>query len=57
MHWILTALCAVLGVVDVTLFLKTPKEMRTKLHPVLFVCGIVVLILAVLNTIKLLTNS
>ena len=53
MHWVLTAVCALLGAVDITVFLKTPKEMRTKLHPVLFVCGIVVIVLAVLNAVKL----
>ena len=52
-HWILTAVCAVLGVTDILFFVKTPRENRTKLHPVLLVCGIIVIVLAVLNAVKL----
>ena len=53
-HWILTAVCAVLGIVDIMLFVKTPKENKLKLHYVLLVCGIAVLVLAALNVAKLL---
>lgn len=56
-HWILTAVCAVLGIVDILLFVKTPKENKLKLHYVLLVCGIAVIILAILNAVKLISAA
>ena len=56
-HWILTAVCAVLGIVDILMFVKTPKENRLKLHYVLLICGIAVIILAILNAVKLISGT
>lgn len=55
-RWILTAVCAALGVVDILVFLKTPKTKRTKLHFVLLACAVAVLALAALNAIKLVST-
>lgn len=56
-HWLLTAACGILGVIDIVLFLKTPKDGRTKLHWVLAVCGAVVFIMAVVQAVSLLTQG
>ena len=56
-HWILTAICAVLGIADILMFVKTPKENKLKLHYMLLVCGIAVIILAILNVVKLISGT
>ena len=56
-HWILAIVCALLGVVDILMFVKTPKENRLKLHYVLLVCGIAVIVLAILNAVRLITGA
>ena len=39
------------------MFLKTPKEERTKLHWALVVCGAVVFIMAAVQAVSLLTRG
>ena len=56
-HWVLVLLCALLGVVDILTFIKTPKEKRTKLHGVLLICGAVVLVMAAIQVIQLLVTG
>ena len=56
-HWLLTAACGILGIIDIAMFIKTPKEARTKLHWVLLVCGAVVLIMAVVQAVSLLVRG
>ena len=56
-HWILSVACALLGIVDIAMVFKTPKEGRTKLHWVLCVCGAVVLIMGVIQIISLIVRG
>ena len=56
-HWLLTAACGILGIIDIIMFLKTPKEERSKLHWVLVVCGAVVFIMAAVQAVSLLTRG
>jgi FtsH-binding integral membrane protein len=56
-YWLLTAACGILGVIDVVMFLKTPKEKRTKLHWAVMVCGAVVLAMAVAQAVSLIVRG
>ena len=56
-HWILVVVCALRGVADILMFVKTPKENKLKLHYVLLVCGIAVIVLAILNAVRLITGA
>ena len=56
-HWFLAIACAVLGIADIFTYVKTAPENRTKLHLVLLICGILVLIMAVVRTVQLLSGN
>ena len=56
-HWLLTAACGILGLIDIVMFLKTPRENRTKLHWVLGICGVAVFMMAAVQAISLLTRG
>ena len=52
-YWILAAACAVLGITDILIYLKTGKEKRTRMHLALLLCGIGALALAALQALRL----
>ena len=56
-HWLLTAACGILGIIDIIMFVRTPREDRTKLHWVLVVCGAVVFIMAIIQAVSLLMRG
>ena len=56
-HWALTIICGILGFFDILMFVKTPKAERTRLHWVVLVCGSIVLIMAIIQTVSLLTRG
>ncbi len=57
LHWILAAVCALLGVADITVFLKAGKGGRTVLHWLLLAGGAVVLALGAFQVYSLLTQG
>lgn len=56
-YWLLTAACGILGIIDIIMFVRTPREDRTKLHWVLVVCGTVVFIMAIIQAVSLLMRG
>lgn len=56
-YWILSAVCSLLGIADIAMVLKTPKEGRTKLHWVLCILGAVVLIMGVIQIVSLIARG
>ncbi len=56
-HWTLAAICGILGLLDIIMFVKTPRDGRAVLHWAVLVCGGIALVLAVIQTVSLLTQS